>query len=106
MFRFPTHLETHHIVKQGRSDEPCNLLRVCCQCHRVIEGEKASDELGPCPPLKLEHVLWCKKQGDPQEYDRKRLAQLKHMALPSAKKPPQRYIDEFLFHQSGPYGSG
>jgi len=28
-------LQTHHIIKPGRSDEPCNLLRVCERCHRI-----------------------------------------------------------------------
>ena len=37
-----TGLQTHHIIKAGRSDEPCNLLRVC---QRSIGLSKAS----PCP---------------------------------------------------------
>jgi hypothetical protein len=32
-----TGLQTHHIIKAGRSHEACNLLRVCEQRHQVIK---------------------------------------------------------------------
>jgi hypothetical protein len=30
-------LSTHHIIKPGRSDEPCNLLRLCARDHDLAE---------------------------------------------------------------------
>ena len=72
-----TGLQTHHIIKAGRSDEPCNLLRACERCHRIIEGESVPDEKGGhWPSLTLAHVLHCKQEHDPQQYDPDRLAVL------------------------------
>ena len=72
-----TGLQTHHIIKPGRSDEPCNLLRVCGQCHRIIEGERVPDgKGGHWPRLALAHVLYSKREHDPQEYDPDRLTVL------------------------------
>jgi hypothetical protein len=72
-----TGLQTHHIIKAGRSDEPCNLLRVCERCHRIIEGESVPDEKGGhWPRLTLAHVLHSKREHDPQEYDADRLTVL------------------------------
>jgi len=70
-------LQTHHIIKPGRSDEPCNLLRVCGRCHRIIEGERVPDgHGGHWPRLTLAHVLYCKREHDPEEYDPDRLTVL------------------------------
>jgi hypothetical protein len=72
-----TGLQTHHIIKAGRSDETCNLLRVCQRCHRIIEGESVPDENGGhWPQLTLAHVLHCKREHDPQQYDPDRLTVL------------------------------
>jgi hypothetical protein len=72
-----TGLQTHHIIKPGRSDEACNLLRVCEQCHRIIEGERVPDNQGGYfPKLTLAHVLHCKRELDPHEYDPDRLTVL------------------------------
>ncbi len=72
-----TGLQTHHIIKAGRSDEPCNLLRVCERCHRIIEGESVPDERGGhWPHLTLAHVLYCKQEHDPRQYDPDRLTML------------------------------
>ncbi len=96
-------LQTHHIIKPGRSDEPCNLLRVCPQCHRIIEGERVPDNHGNhYPPLTLAHVLHCKREHDPHEYDPDRLTVLwRHRErkggfdpLPRPQSLPQAYLEE------------
>ncbi len=70
-------LQTHHIIKPGRSDEPCNLMRLCARCHRIVEGERVPDAMGGhYPQLTLAHVLYCKREHDPGEYDRDRLTVL------------------------------
>ena len=98
-----TGLQTHHIIKAGRSDEPCNLLRVCERCHRIIEGESVPDENGGhWPRLTLAHVLHCKREHDPQEYNPNRLTVLwrnrQHSAafdpLPRPEPLPETYIAE------------
>ncbi len=98
-------MQTHHIIKAGRSDEPCNLLRVCERCHRIIEGESVPDENGGhWPQLALAHVLCCKQEHDPQEYDADRLTVLwrnrprtaNFDPLPLPETPPEAYISERL----------
>jgi len=98
-----TGLQTHHIIKSGRSDEPCNLLRVCERCHRIIEGEPVPDEGGAhWPRLTLAHVLHCKQELDPQQYDADRLTVLWRNRprtatfdpLPMPEPLPQAYLDE------------
>jgi hypothetical protein len=105
-----TGLQTHHIIKVGRSDEPCNLLRVCERCHRIIEGESVPDEHGGhWPHLTLAHVLHCKREHDPQEYDpdrltvlwRKRQRTLGFDPLPRPEPLPEVYIDERLHWLNG-----
>jgi len=98
-----TGLQTHHIIKPGRSDEACNLLRVCERCHRIIEGECVPDENGGhWPPLTLAHVLYCKQEHDPQEFDLDRLTALWRNRqrsrdfdpLPRPQPLPDAYIEE------------
>ena len=98
-----TGLQTHHIIKAGRSDEPCNLLRVCERCHRIIEGESLPDENGGhWPHLTLAHVLHCKQEQDPQQYDADRLTvlwrnrqrSLDFDPLPRPEPLPAVYVDE------------
>ena len=98
-----TGLQTHHIIKAGRSDEPCNLLRACERCHRIIEGESVPDEKGGhWPPLTLAHVLHCKREHDPQQYDpdrltvlwRNRQRTLDFDPLPRPEPLPEMYLAE------------
>jgi len=98
-----TGLQTHHIIKPGRSDEACNLLRVCERCHRIIEGESVpAENEGHWPPLTLAHVLGCKQEHDPQEFDPDRLTVLwrnreRSLAfdpLPRPEPLPDAYIEE------------
>ena len=105
-----TGLQTHHIIKAGRSDEPCNLLRVCERCHRIVEGESVPDENGGhWPQLTLAHVLHCKQEHDPQEYDPDRLTVLwrnreRSLAfdpLPPPEPLPEVYVDERVQWLSG-----
>jgi len=105
-----TGLQTHHIIKAGRSDEPCNLLRVCERCHRVIEGESVPDEQGGhWPRLTLAHVLYCKLEHDPQQYDPDRLTvlwrnrprTLDFDPLPRPEPLPDVYIAERVQWLSG-----
>jgi hypothetical protein len=96
-------LQTHHIIKPGRSDEPCNLFRVCEQCHRIIEGERVPDNKGGYfPKLTLAHVLHCKRELDPHEYDPDRLTVLwRHRErkdgfdpLPRPQSLPEAFLEE------------
>jgi len=87
---WPQGLQVHHIIHgtAGRSDEPCNLLRVCKRCHdRIHEGRQ---RIGRGPwrcSLSLANVLWYKRKATPKEYSPKRLSQLWHRAVPRPQKP-------------------
>jgi len=74
---WPNWLETHHIVKPGRSDEECNFFRVSALFHKIIEGERIPHPKGGYyPPITLANVLWLKQKHDPENYDPQRLMQL------------------------------
>lgn len=80
---WPSGLQTHHIIKPGRSDEPCNLLRVCSRHHDLIEGYRVRG----CRAITLGNVLWAKQRWDPEEYDPERLMALWGRAsLPELEK--------------------
>jgi len=105
-----TGLQTHHIVKAGRSDEPCNLLRVCERCHRIIEGESVPDGNGGYwPQLTLAHVLHCKQEQDPREFNSDRLTILWRNRqrtrdfdpLPPPEPLPDAYVAERMQWLSG-----
>lgn len=84
--------ETHHIVKQGRSHEPCVLLRLCVVCHQLAEG---LDVRGPdgelLPKLTIGICLTLKWYADPDEYDPDRLQELRGRALPEPESIPDYF---------------
>jgi hypothetical protein len=79
--RFPAGLFTHHICGNAcRSDEPCNLLRVCARDHDRIHANEVT----------LGNVLWCKRQYDAENYDAGRIMALRGRAsLPDLEPPPR-----------------
>ncbi len=94
-------LQTHHIIKPGRSDERANLSRLCQQCHDLAEFHtiRRDDNGLPWPWLMLPYVLWLKKHRDPDNYNRARLQDLYGKALPRASKPPLVFLREWTSHQ-------
>lgn len=63
-------LETHHLARPGRSDEACNLLRLCKCCHdrrHVVYGEEE---------LTDGVLLEVKRLAEPDDWDPARLAKL------------------------------
>lgn len=63
------HLETHHLMT-GRSDEACNLLRVCVLCHLSIHAGRVEF------PLSRWEAIEVKRLAEPDEFDAARLAAL------------------------------
>ena len=81
-------MTTHHIIKPGRSDEPCNLIRLdwfCC--HQLAEGVPVCLNGKLLPVLKLAHILWLKRRANPEEFDPERLRELLHENLPEPEEP-------------------
>ena len=82
-------LTTHHIVKAGRSHDPCNLLRLCQRCHDLAEVLDVRGEDGELlPKLTLTICLTLKMRADPQEYDAARLEELYRKPLPDPEPIP------------------
>ena len=90
-------LSTHHIIKPGRSDEPCNFLRLCMAlCHPLAEG--CSIRLNDCivSPLTIGKCLRLKKLREPGEYNADRLAVLFRQALPPTGAPVPFALEELF----------
>lgn len=65
-------LQTHHIVGgQNRSDEACNLVRVCERCHQRIHRTYGRGEVIPLGLVLSAKLLW-----DPGEFDVARIEEL------------------------------
>lgn len=84
-----TRLETHHLVRFRRSDEPCNLLRLCGACHKAASGLfVVLRGFGRLPLLSFAACLALKKAADPEEWNGRRLAQLYGQPLPDPEPVP------------------
>lgn len=88
-------LTTHHIVKQGRAHEACNLLRLCLDpCHNLAEGANIRafipGEL--LPKLTIGVCLTLKFINDPAEYDADRLQELRSSRLPDPEAVPEIFL--------------
>lgn len=104
-------LTTHHIIKSGRSDETCNLLRLCWQpCHMAFEGQSSRIQ-GLIDPnirghkpdfvlyraMSVGQALWLKKNRDGADWKPERLEVLYHKALPDLVKPFPEYQNDWAF---------
>lgn len=73
-------LQTHHIVKPGRSHESANLIRLCQRCHELAEGKEwtgyVNDRRLRWPRLEIENVVWLKMLDDGAAVDLMRLSEL------------------------------
>lgn len=111
-------LTSHHIVKQGRSDEACNLLRVCLHpCHDLAEGLDVRGDrkfvwLGEPPDMRCEMVkgdllpkitlavaLSMKRLADPKEYNAERLQELRGCRLPDPEPIPDHFLRLLMLHR-------
>lgn len=89
-------LECHHIVKPGREDSACNLLRLCHRCHSLAEGLSIRVDGVLLPKLPLAVCLTIKLVRNPDEFDAVRLAQLYHRALPEMEPIPAVIEAEYV----------
>lgn len=81
-------LSTHHIVKFKRSDEACNLLRLCQRCHDLAEMRSVRVKGELLPLLYLSVVLTIKRVRDPDAWDPARLEILFGRPLPDPDPVP------------------
>ena len=95
------HIEAHHLIKWGRSDEACNLAPLCLFCHNAAENLRSVRDGVVQPRLTLAHVLWLKRTFHPKEYNPARLEELRGMILPIPERPDDHY--ERLTAQNMPY---
>ncbi len=104
-------LQSHHIVKQGRSHEAANLLRLCAwPCHSLAEGldVRGASTMFEDPWLGLIRVpgdllpkitlgiaLSMKLRCDPAEVDMARLQELRGSRLPDPEEIPLYFVRQF-----------
>ncbi len=85
---FLRRLTIHHCVRLGRSDDLCNLLRLCQRCHDRVHG-------GTKDWLTLPIQLSLKKLRDPAHWNPARLRELFLKNLPDLQPVPSEYLVEF-----------
>lgn len=85
-------LSTHHIIKRGRSDEPCNLIRLCQRCHDAAECLGTGKKF---PWLTLGIILTIKKMRDPDNWNPERLKELRLKNLPDLLPVPDVLMHEW-----------
>lgn len=94
-------LTTHHIIKSHRSDEPCNLLRLCGYCHELAENRDVIHEGVLLPHLGLAICLTLKRLTDPDAWNPERLAALYHRPLPHPQEIPSWFNEEWIRWMKG-----
>jgi hypothetical protein len=73
----------HHIIGGwSRSDEPCNFITLCLECHAAYH-----DRPGNRPVLNLANILWLKRRQSPDTWNLGRLGQLAGRTLPEMEPP-------------------
>lgn len=92
-------LTTHHMVKCHRSDEPCNLLRLCGYCHPLAENQDIKHRGELLPHIGLAIALTIKKRTDPWSWNPERLEELYHRPLPEMAQIPLWFEQEWLVWQ-------
>jgi hypothetical protein len=98
--RYPG-LQNHHMVKSHRSDEFCNLLRLCGWCHSLAENQEVIYNGEPLPHIGLAVALMIKKWTDPEAWNPMRLEELYHRPLPEPKPVPIWFDQEWMVWQKG-----
>lgn len=88
-------LQTHHIVKPGRSHDACNLVRLCHRDHCLAEGLDVREFGKLLPKLTIGMCLTLKQHMDPDEYDAARLEQLRGSRLPDAEPIPEYFLEQY-----------
>lgn len=84
-------LHIHHLVKDGRSDEPCNLMRLCGMCHGLCHGLRIRNPKdGQLLPSLQDFALQLglKRFRDPERWNPVRLAELLGRNLPEPAPVP------------------
>lgn len=92
-------LSTHHIVKFRRSDERCNLLRLCQRCHDLAEGRQIRVGGLLLPHLTLAVCLGLKLCREPQDMSLERLEELYGRRLPDPGEIPEVIEREYRLHR-------
>lgn len=100
----PEALHIHHIIggRGGRSDEECNLLRLCgLPCHWLAEGLGVRNQFGePIPKLSLGIQLSLKlRAGELDDAALARLTQLHGKRLPDLEAIPSYFERLYRINQ-------
>ena len=101
-YRVGRALHIHHL--QGgvaRVHATFNVVLLCERCHTCVH-----DRLPGVPELSKGHILWAKRDADPEQYSTRDIARLTHRKrLPyRATRIPQFFLDERLRNRRGKNG--
>jgi hypothetical protein len=101
--RFPQPLQRHHIVGgTSKFDHEANWLKLCSLCHdHYHSGGKRFREGERLPDLVLGHILWSKRDVDPDSWDPELLKAKRGRGLPDLIPLPVEFLRERERH--GPY---
>jgi hypothetical protein len=94
-------LSVHHIIKPGRSDEACNLLKLCLRCHDLAELKAVRVKGTLLPKLPWPVCCSLKAIREAEAYDPVRLATLaKRLEI---ELPPIPRLIEAEFRRNRPW---
>lgn len=88
-------LSVHHIIKRGRSDEACNLLKLCSNCHAAAETQEVQVAGSAWPLLPWRVCLTLKAVREHTEFHPARLAELASVEGLDMAKIPRRVEEAF-----------
>jgi hypothetical protein len=94
----PWLVERSHIVNKPRAEDRRAVVLACSLCHKGgMHGERfvLAGERFVLPRLRLEHLLWLKRNRDLAYYDRAFLQSKTIKALPVPHRPPVYYLDQY-----------
>lgn len=92
----PWLIERAHIVNKPRRCDRRSVVLLCSACHKAghhQERIRIDGEL--LVRIELEHMLWMKRERDPEYYDRAFLQQQSVRILPMARKLGEFYLRQY-----------
>lgn len=96
-------LSRHHIIKFKRSDEACNLLMLCQQCHDLAEMRAIRVDGVLLPRLTIGICLMIKKVREPEAWDPVRLEELFGRRLPDLEPIPDFAEESYRLWKPNPF---
>jgi hypothetical protein len=85
--------ERAHIVNKPRAEDRRAVILLDSGCHDTQHGARVVG--WDLPPLTLAHMLWIKRERDPQWYDPAFLQKHSVQRLPEPERPPDQFMESY-----------